>query len=101
MKNNSLLLYYGSPTPSDMEFMDSHPFSFPSASTSSTLSSTRSDAQSAPPELTQLFDDICQNSAELLRLRGRELPPEWNIADLIQAVMGDEALQIPGHIQDT
>ncbi|MCD7454055.1 hypothetical protein HAX54_023372, partial [Datura stramonium] len=63
--------------------------------------STRSDTQSAPPELSQLFDGICSNSVELLRLRGRELPEKWNIEDLIQAVMGEEALQIPGHLQDT
>ncbi|PHU24597.1 hypothetical protein BC332_09704 [Capsicum chinense] len=90
------------PTASDLHFMQSSASSFPSSiSSASSTSSTRSDAQSAPPELTQLFDAICQNSAELLRLRGRELPTEWNIADLIQAVMGDEALQIPGHLQAT
>lgn len=93
MGKNAFLL-----TPSDLNFMQSSTSSFLSISSSS---STRSDAQSAPPELTQLFDGICKKSAELLRLRGRELPPEWNIADLIQAVMGDEALRIPGHLQDT
>ncbi|YP_173454.1 hypothetical protein NitaMp116 (mitochondrion) [Nicotiana tabacum] len=96
--NNRSFRLYGDPTPSDLHFMQSSTSSFPSASSTS---STRSDAQSAPPELTQLFDGICQKSAELLRLRGRELPPEWNIADLIQAVMGDEAFLIPGHLQDT
>ncbi|KAK4337465.1 hypothetical protein RND71_008006 [Anisodus tanguticus] len=96
MRNNSFRL-----SPSDLHFMQSSTSSFPSISSSATLSSTRSDAQSAPPELTLLFQDICQNSAELLRLRGRELPPEWNIADLVQAVMGDEAFLIPGHLQDT
>lgn len=30
----------------------------------SNSSSTWSDVQTVPPELTQLFDDICKNSAE-------------------------------------
>lgn len=53
----------------------------------SSSSSTRSDVQSAPLELTQLFAGICKNSTQLLSLRGRQLPPKWNIADLIQVVM--------------
>ncbi|PHU00601.1 hypothetical protein BC332_30388 [Capsicum chinense] len=97
MQNNFLL-----PTASDLYFMQSSTSLFPSSiSSTSSTSSTRSYAQSAPPELTQLFDDICKNSVELLRLRDIELPTEWNIADLIQAIMGDEALQIPGHLQAT
>jgi len=100
MNNHSFELY-GAPTPSDLHFMQSSTSSFPSASSTSTLSSTRSDAQSAPPELEQVFDRICQNSAELLRVKGREFPPEWNIGDLVRAIMGDEALRIPGHLQYT
>lgn len=70
---------------------------------SSSLSSTRSDsdAQSAPPELDQLFDHICEKSAELLRLKNTELPPGWNIPDLIRALLGNETLQMPGYLQDT
>ena len=100
VETNELVLY-GNPTPSDIQFMHSHPFSFPSISSASTLSSTMSDAQSAPPELELLFKGICEKSAELLRLRNTELPPEWNMADLIRAVMGNEAVQIPGHLQET
>ena len=99
--NNNYFELYGAPTPSDLHFMESATSSFPSASSTSTLSSTSSDAQSAPPELEQVFDGICQKSAELLRVRGREFPPEWNIGDLVQAIMGDDAFRIPGHLQDT
>lgn len=98
--SNELVLY-GNPTPSDIQFMHSPPFSFPSTSSASPLSSTMSDAQSAPPELELLFKGICAKSAELLRLRNTELPPEWNISDLIRAVMGNEAIQMPGHIKET
>ncbi|KAH0781524.1 hypothetical protein KY290_001122 [Solanum tuberosum] len=82
-------------TPSDLHFMQSSTSSF-----ASSTSSTTSDAQSAPSELTQLFRDICKNSLELLRLSGRE-PERWNIADLVEAVIGDDALLISGHLQDT
>ena len=95
MNNHSFELY-GAPTPSDLHFMQSSTSSF-----ASSTSSTTSDAQSAPPELTQLFRDICKNSAELLRLSGRDVPERWNIADLVEAVIGDDALLIPGHLQDT
>lgn len=91
MENSAFLL-----TPSDLHFMQSSTSSF-----ASSTSSTTSDAQSAPPELTQLFRDICKNSAELLRLSGRDVPERWNIADLVEAVIGDDALLIPGHLQDT
>ena len=60
------IVVYGNPTPSDLRFMHSDPFSFPSKSSSSTLSSTRSDAESAPPELDRLFHEICEKSAELV-----------------------------------
>ncbi|MCE3051649.1 hypothetical protein HAX54_050441 [Datura stramonium] len=38
---------------------------------------------------------ILTNRRKLLQLRSRELPEKRNIADHIQAVMGDGALQIP------
>lgn len=50
-KENQQIVVYGNPTPSDLLFMDSALFSFPASKASSTLSSTVSDAESAPPEL--------------------------------------------------
>lgn len=91
------IVVYGNTTPSDLRFMHSAPFSFPSSS--STLSSTSSDAESAPPELDRLFQKICEKSAELVS--NTQVPSEWSIPDLIRAVMGNEALQMPGYLQDT
>nr|YP_010833515.1 hypothetical protein QLP06_mgp098 [Jatropha curcas]WFG81141.1 hypothetical protein [Jatropha curcas] len=97
MENDELVLY-GNPTPSDIEFLHSNPFSFPSISSSSTLSSTRSDAQSAPPELERVFDRICDEYAEWVVRAGKQFPPEWSMPDLVRTVIGDEAIHIPGFL---
>ena len=97
MKNQQIV---GNPTPSDLLFMDSALFSFPASKASSTLSSTVSDAESAPPELALLFNGICEKCAELVLLSNKQFPPEWSIPELIQALMGNEAVQIPGYLQD-
>lgn len=58
--NGNLLVLYGNPTPSDFDFMiEDENLSF-----SSSTSSTRSDAQSAPPECERIFDKICDEYAE-------------------------------------
>ena len=93
-------MVYGNPTPSDLLFMDSALFSFPASKASSTLSSTVSDAESAPPELDLLFHEICDKCAELVLLSNKQGKPEWSIPELIQALMGNEAVQIPGYPQD-
>lgn len=96
------IVIYGNPTSSDLQFMDSASFSFPSSkSSSSTLSSTVSDAESAP-ELDLLFPSICEKCEKLVRLSNKSVPPEWNMPDLLRSVMGNANLkQIPGHLQDT
>ncbi|CAI8600299.1 unnamed protein product [Vicia faba] len=71
------------------------------SSTSSTLSSTRSDAQSAPPELERVFDRICDEYAEWVVRAGKQLPPEWSMPGLVRTVIGDEAIHIPGFIKDS
>lgn len=88
---------FGQPTPSDLRFIRSATFSFPS----SDGSSTESDAESAPPELDLLFKKICNGSAQLLHESHRQLPPEWDIPDLIRNVIGNEALVMPGVLRDT
>ena len=94
MNSNSLVLY----GPSDLRFLnDSLSFS---SNTSSTLSSTRSDAQSAPPELERVFDRICDEYAEWMVIADKQLPPEWNMPDLVRAVIGD-AIHIPGFLTDS
>lgn len=99
-KENQQIVVYGNPTPSDLLFMDSALFSFPASKASSTLSSTVSDAESAPPELDLLFHEICEKCAELVLLSNKQLKPKWSIPELIQALMGNEAVQIPGYLQD-
>ena len=91
---------YVNPTPSDLRFMESSSISFPSTSASSTLS-TRSDAQSAPPELDALFNQISDKCEELVLLSNRQVPPEWTMADLIRAVMGNDGIRIPDHLRET
>ncbi|XLT09256.1 hypothetical protein HN51_055049 [Arachis hypogaea] len=66
MRNQMDIIVYGNATRSDMDFlMDT---SFPSSSTS-TNSETASDAQSAPPDLDQLFANLCNEYTSLYRLR--------------------------------
>ena len=89
MLNNNSLLLFGNPTSSDVQFMLSYTrnMSFDSlSSTSSTLSSTRSDAQSAPPELERVFNKICEKCEDLVLLSNRQVPPEWTMPDLVRAV---------------
>jgi len=98
--NNKSLVLYGNPTPSDLHFLVDESLSF-SSSTSSTLSSTRSDAQSAPPELERVFERICDEYAEWVVIADKQLPPEWNMPDLVRTVIGDEAIHIPGFLTDS
>lgn len=94
--NQEYLVLYGHATASDFDFMESDPPSFPSTSTASTLSSTGSDAQSAPPELERVFDRICNEYAEWVVKAGKQLPPQWDMPDLVRTVIGEEAITIPG-----
>ena len=88
------LRLYGDPTPSDLLFiMNTEPLPF---NTSYTLSSTRSDAESAPPELERVFERICDEYTEWVVKADKQLPPEWNMPDLVRAVIGDERLLTPG-----
>lgn len=59
---NTKLVLYGHPTPSDINFMISEN---ENVSFSSSISSTRSDAQSAPPECEQIFNQICEEYAAI------------------------------------
>lgn len=96
MNGNELVLY-GNPTPSDLDFM----ISDDNLSFSSSTSSTRSDAQSAPPECERIFDRICDEYAEWVVRADKQLSPEWNMPDLVRAVIGDEAIHMPGFLTDS
>jgi len=97
MNGNELVLY-GNPTPSDLDFMieDENP------SFSSSTSSTRSDAQSAPPECERIFDRISDECAECAVRADKQLPPEWNMPDLVRTVIGDdEAIHMPSFLTNS
>ncbi|KAL7087180.1 hypothetical protein ACP275_13G050900 [Erythranthe tilingii] len=91
MRNTTGLVVYDNPIPSDMDFI-MNTDSFPSSSTSP-LSSTRSDAQSAPPDLEEVFERIYDEYSRCVHEAGRQLPPQWTMPDLVRMVLGDEALQ--------
>ena len=91
------LILYENPTPSDLNFMiDDENMSF-----SSSTSSTRSDAQSAPPECERIFEALCSEYTKWVVRANKQLPPEWNMPDLVQTVMGEEAIHMPSFLTDS
>ena len=93
---------YGNPTLSELDFlieMETDLLSLPSSATS-TSSSTKSDAQSAPPDLDSLFNKVCDEYSRCVHEAGKVLPTEWTMPDLVEAVIGEEAIQIPGYLTD-
>ena len=86
---------YGNPTLSELDFimeMETDLLSLPSSATS-TSSSTKSDAQSAPPDLDPLFNKICDEYSRCVHEAGKVLPTEWTMPDLVRTMFGDEAIQ--------
>lgn len=77
--NNQNWVVYGNLTPSDLAFFLDESTAF-SSSTSSTLSSTRSDAQSAPPELERVFDRVCEEYTKCINTAGKTLTPRMEHA---------------------
>lgn len=87
------MVLYGVPSASDLEFMLSSSDNVLLESLSST-SSTRSDAESAPPYFEGLLGRISIEYTHWFLQSGRELPPEWTMADLVRAVISDERIDI-------
>lgn len=97
MLNNNSLLLFGHPTSSDVQFMLSDTINMSFDSLSST-SSTRSDAESAPPEVARVFNQICEKCEDLILLSNRQVPPEWTMPDLVRAVISDDRIDSPGFL---
>ncbi|KAE9584295.1 hypothetical protein Lalb_Chr00c21g0405861 (mitochondrion) [Lupinus albus] len=95
MQNFYSLTLWGNPTPSDWEFIIENEASL---SFSSSTSSTRSDAQSAPPECEEVLQKICDESTKWVGRSGRQLPPEWTMPDLVRAVISDDRIDSPGFL---
>ena len=95
--NGQSLVLYGHPTSSDVEFMlsKSQKMSFDSLSSTS---STRSDAESAPPDFEEILDRISTESTKWVGRSGRQLPPEWTMPDLVRAVISGDRIDSPGFL---
>lgn len=94
------IVLYDNPTLSDLDFMmESELNSFPSLSTSSNCS-IRSDGESAPPEFEHLFNKICAEYTRWVVQAGKQIPPQWDMPDLVRTVIGDEGINIPGFLTD-
>lgn len=52
-----------------------------------------SEAESAPPDVSGLFDALCAEYAKCVDASGKVLPPEWTIPDLVRSMLGDQASQ--------
>ena len=95
--NNPSLVLVGHPTSSDMLFLlESNSISFLSTS------STGSDAESAPPEFTDLFHKISAECTRLVVQAGKQIPPQWDMPDLLRTVIADDEgmVVIPGFLTD-
>lgn len=103
MERSFTLFEGANPTPTERRFMHSTDIQirhsdgrFPV----SNISSTRSDAESAPPELEQLFDSLCQLYQDCVLKSGKQFTPQWKMPDLLRFVIGDEAAQNPSLLTD-
>jgi hypothetical protein len=89
MKNPSWVVI-GHATSSDVQFM----LSSSDTDTTSTLS-TGSVAESAPPEYTELFNKILSECLKWVGQAGKEIPPQWDMPDLLRTVViGDEDMEV-------
>lgn len=94
---NNQLIIFGNPTPTDFDFISKDS----DISFSSSTSSTKSDAQSAPPGCDQIFDQLCDSYAEWVVRADRQLPPDWSMPDLVRAVIDDEAIKMQSFLTDS
>lgn len=95
--NEQSLVLYGHPTSSDVQFMLSDTRNMSLDSLSST-SSTRSDAESAPPDFEEILNIISNEYTKWVGRSGRQLPPEWTMPDLVRAVISDDRIDSPGFL---
>jgi len=62
-------------------------------------SSTRSDAESAPPEASDLFLRISAECTRLVEREGKQIPSQWDMSDLLRTLIGND--NIPGFLSHT
>lgn len=84
------MILYGQPSPSELSFMLSQETDMDFlGSEDSSLDSTQSDAQSAPP-FPEILESISHTLNQLVNETERQLPPEWSMANLVRAVNADD-----------
>jgi hypothetical protein len=89
---NPNLILYGQPTHSEKLFMISWSTDLNvgvSLNSGTTIESTESDAQSAPP-FDEILESITNQFIHLLESKERQLPTEWSMPDLVRAVNGED-----------
>jgi hypothetical protein len=93
--NDLGLIIYGDITSSDRRFFQESKtnMSFLSGS------STRSDAESAPPEASDLFLRISAECTRLVEREGKQIPSQWDMSDLLRTLIGND--NIPGFLSHT
>lgn len=89
---NPNIILYGQPTHSEKIFMISWSTDLNvgvSLNSGTTIESTESDAQSAPP-FDEILESITKKFIHLLESKERQLPTEWSMPDLVRAVNGED-----------
>lgn len=95
IKPEQNIVVFGNTTPSDLDFMHSNnSFSFPTTSSANSIGSTCSDAQSAPPVFSELLKSLSVEYTHLLPKVGRQIPPQWDMPDLVRAVVSNDRLTL-------
>jgi hypothetical protein len=49
----------------------------------------------------RVFYEIAQRCELLFLLSNRQVPPQWNMEDLLLSVLGNDSLRMPSYLQDT
>ena len=96
MMNERGLILHGDITSSDIRFFNESKtnMSFFSGS------STRADAESAPPEASDLFMRICAECTRLVEQEGKQIPSQWDMPDLLRTV-NEDLIVMPDFLRDT
>lgn len=94
--NDRDLILYGDITSSDIRFYQETQTNMSFFS----LSSTRSDAESAPPEASDLFMRICAECTRLVEQEGKQIPAQWDMPDLLRAV-NENIIVMPDFLRET
>ena len=94
--NESGLIIHGDITPSDLLFFNDSQTNMSVFS----FSSTRTDAESAPPEAPDLFIKICAECTRLVEQEAKQIPPQWDMSDLLRT-LNEDLFVMPDLLRET